>query len=262
MNKSSSVKRRFLALGSPWILRALTILPLVTLPICSPLFAAESKPSPTNTPTSHDAREILKVVRAAQASQHHTLSGQLRTGDRVVPFRFTMEGAFIRYQFGDPPETLLVHLLENQSKIESLAKDPKRPSHIPRLDQPIAGTDLCYEDIALRFLYWPNVEIIGEQTLLFRSCWILRSQPASPKDSRYSRADLWIEKESGALLQAETFNSEGRLAKRFKVTRGQKIDGFWFLKQMRIEAPIDGSTKDRAPTYLEVLGVVPSAESP
>ena len=43
-------------------------------------------------------------------------------------------------------------------------------------------------------------------------------------------------------------------ARRFKVISGQKIEGAWYLKQMRIEAPA-GATKDKTPTYLEVDGV-------
>jgi hypothetical protein len=173
-----------------------------------------------------------------------------------------MEGNAIRYQFGSPPETLLLRLNETRSQLDSVSEKGKRKSATARFDQPVAGTDLRYEDLALSFLYWPNAQIIDEQTKLFRSCWVIRTEPGSPKDSSYSRADLWIEKESGALLQAEAYAHDGSLAKRFKVTHGQKINGSWYLKEMRIESTSADSKKDRTPTYLEVLGVEPGTSHP
>jgi len=44
----------------------------------------------------------------------------------------------------------------------------------------------------------------------------------------------------------------GRLAKRFEVISGQKIEGRWFLKQMRIEEMQPGTTKVQSRTYLEI----------
>ena len=54
--------------------------------------------------------------------------------------------------------------------------------------------------------------------------------------------------------QAEAFDHAGKFARRFKVISGQKIEGAWYLKQMRIEAPA-GPGKDKMPTYLEVEGI-------
>lgn len=241
MNKSRGVKARFAPL----------LCALFLLPPGAP--AASPRP---------DALEVLRTVRAAQAAQHQTLRGQLSCADHIVPFTFTMEGASIRYQFGNPPETLLLRLDETRSQLDSVSEKGKRKSAVARFDQPVADTDLRYEDLALSFLYWPNAKIVDEQTRLFRSCWVIQTQPASPKDSSYSKAELWIEKESGALLQAEAYAHDGSLAKRFKVTEGQKINGAWFLKLMRIESTSLDSKKDRTPTYLEVLGVDPDNSKP
>ena len=48
--------------------------------------------------------------------------------------------------------------------------------------------------------------------------------------------NLWVDKESGALLQAEAYDWQGKLIKRFEVISGQKLEGKWYLKQMRIES--------------------------
>ncbi len=61
--------------------------------------------------------------------------------------------------------------------------------------------------------------------------------------TQYSSVNLWVDKESGALLQADAYDWQGKPIKRFEVISGQKIEGKWYLKQMRIEGldPGDGT---------------------
>ena len=53
-------------------------------------------------------------------------------------------------------------------------------------------------------------------------------------------------------MRMDGFDWSGQLAKRFEVISGQKIEGRWFLKQMRIEEFVAGTTKVRTRTYLEI----------
>ena len=108
----------------------------------------------------------------------------------------------------------------------------------------------------MRFLYWPKgATMDGSQVLLLRGCWIVSVYPPKSAGSQYGKVKLWVDKESGALMQAEAYDPSGKFARRFKVVSGQKIAGAWYLKQMRIEAPA-GGRKDATPTYLEVEGLV------
>jgi hypothetical protein len=61
-----------------------------------------------------------------------------------------------------------------------------------------------------------------------------------------------VDKASGAIMRMDAFNWQGQLSKRFEVISGQKIDGRWFLKQMRIEEFAPGSNKVQTRTYLEI----------
>jgi len=216
---------------------------LLAAALCWSGFAAHAE-----TP---DAHEILRAVRLSQASQHRMLNGRLRTGARAVPFRLVIDGPTIRYEFSDPPQTIQLRLQEKGSRLEEITKGGTERVSEARFDDTVRESDITYEDLALRFLYWPNARLEGEQTMLLRKCWKVGVEPGKGA-SQYSRATLWIEKESGALMQAEAFDTAGKLAKKFKVISGQKIEGAWMLKQMRIEAPGDGRGKDRTPTYLEI----------
>ena len=64
-----------------------------------------------------------------------------------------------------------------------------------------------------------------------------------------------MDKESGALLRAEAYDWQGKQIKRFEVVSGQKLDGKWYLKQMRIESLDPGNDHARSRTYLEIKGL-------
>jgi len=195
-----------------------------------------------------DAREILRTVRIAQGSQHQVLAGRLRTGGKASPFRMVVDGALIRYEFRDPPQTIQLRLLERDSRLEEITRDGSERVAPARFDDLVRGSDISYEDLAMKFLYWPRATIEGEQMMLLRKCWKIRVEPASKSESQYGRVLLWVDKDTGALMQAEAFNHAGLFARRFKVISGQKIDGMWLLKSMRIEsAPVPGE-KDLTPT--------------
>ena len=182
-----------------------------------------------------------------------TMRGQLRTGPKVLPFRLVLEGPVIRYEFTEPPQTLVLRLGDKSSRLEEVAGGDTNRITPARYDDKVRGTDLSYEDLSLRFLYWPQARVEGEQSLQFQKCWKVRASPGKG-DSQYGSVLLWVGQESGALLQAEAFAESGVFMRRFKVISGQKIEGKWMLKQMRIEAAPAPGKKDAMPTYLEVKG--------
>jgi hypothetical protein len=199
-----------------------------------------------------DAHQILRTVRAAQSAQHHTLIGRLRQGGTSLPFELVMSGSTLRYEFKNPTQVIQLRLLEKDSRLEEVTRAGTEKITPARFDQRVRGTDISYEDLAMKFLYWPEAAVTGEQTLLLRKCWVIRTEPGKKDDSQYGRVMLWIDQQSGALLQAEAYDPSGKLARRFKVISGQQIDGIRVLKQMRIEAPGRETTQDRSPTYLEI----------
>jgi hypothetical protein len=75
---------------------------------------------------------------------------------------------------------------------------------------------------------------------------------APSRQSQYSNVYLWVDKEGGALMRMEGYDWSGKLAKRFEVVSAQKIEGRWFLKQMRIEEINPATGKVQARTYLEI----------
>jgi len=200
---------------------------------------------------SPSAREILDSVRMLESRQQLDLDGQLRQNELIVPFHLNQNGPNIRYSFENPNEVLQLRLGENGSRLEVVSDAGTEAVPANKLDQRIRGTGVTYEDLSLRFLYWPNAQVLGEQNIRTRNCWKLQLHAPS-RQSQYSNLFLWIDKASGALMRMEAYDWDGKLVKKFEVISAQKIEGRWFLKQMRIEELQPGTDKVEARTYLEI----------
>ena len=209
------------------------------------------------TPNTLTAEDILRTVREGQGSRHEVLDGQLRNDadGKIFPFRLVADGTLVRYEFADKPPTVVqVRYNEEDSQLEEIAAGSTAKLTQANFDKKILGTDLAYEDLALRFIYWSRATITGNDSVRTRAAWKLLLNAPTHR-TEYSSVNLWVDKESGALLEAEAYDWQGKLIKRFEVISGQKLEGKWYLKQMRIESldPADAQTRSR--TYLEIKGL-------
>jgi len=186
-----------------------------------------------------------------ESRQQLDLQGQLRQNDVVIPFHLVQDGPLIRYSFADPDEVLQLRLGENSSRLDLVTDDGARQVAASKLTQKIRGTGVTYEDLAFKFLYWPTARVLGEENVRTRKCWKLQLRAPS-QESQYSNILLWIDKGSGALMRMEGYDWNAQLTKRFEVVSAQKIEGRWFLKQMRIEELQPGTNHVLARTYLEI----------
>jgi hypothetical protein len=197
------------------------------------------------------AKEILASVRMMESRQQIDLQGQLRQNDTVIPFRLVQNGPLIRYSFTNPDEVLQLRLGENSSRLDLVTDGGTEQFAASKLKQKIRGTGVTYEDLAFKFLYWPAARVLGEENVRTRNCWKLQLRAPS-RESQYSNVLLWVDKGSGALMRMEGYDWNAQLAKRFEVVSAQKIEGRWFLKQMRIEELQPGTNHVLSRTYLEI----------
>src|SRR5436190_14933378 len=136
------------------------------------------------------AQEILDQVRLQQSGQQLDLQGQLRSDATVIPFRITQTGPVLRYTFANPPEVVQLRLGDNSSRLDLVNENSTKKFAASRLDDKIGGTGITYGDLALKFLYWPDAQVVGADTLRTRNCWKLRLT-APEKDLPYQSILLW-----------------------------------------------------------------------
>ena len=197
------------------------------------------------------AKEILDSVRMLESRQQIDLQGQLRQDDVVIPFRLVQNGPLIRYTFTNPDETLQLRLGENSSRLDLVSDAGTEKVGASKLQEKIGDTIVTYGDLAFKFLYWPTARVLGEENVRTRKCWKLQLRAPS-RESPYSNVLLWVDKASGALMRMEGYDWEAKLIKRFEVVSAQKIEGRWFLKQMRVEQFQPGTNHVEARAYLEI----------
>jgi hypothetical protein len=199
-----------------------------------------------------DANAILDQIRSAQAQINRTLSGRLRpeNGD-PIPFELQLKGQEFDYKFTHPPETIRLQLTDTGSLLTDEKTTGQQILSGSRLSESVRGTDITYEDLSLRFIYWKNAKYEGEQRVRTITCSIVLVQP-SARNTEYGSVRLWIAKDRGALIKAEGYNWQGKAIKRFEVISAQQIEGKTIFKQIRIERldPQNGKVVSR--TYLEL----------
>ena len=202
-------------------------------------------------PPPPSAKEILDSVRMLEIRQQLDLDGQLRQNEIVVPFHIAQTGPVIRYSFSNPEEVLQLRLGENSARLDVVTDTATAKFAVSKLNQKIRGTAITYEDLALKFLYWPEARVLGQESVRTRNCWKLQLRAPS-RESQYSNVLLWVDKASGALMRMEGYDWNGQLTKRFEVVSAQRISNRWFLKQIRIEELQPGTNHVLARTYLEI----------
>jgi len=208
-------------------------------------------PLSAHTQSPPSAKEILASVRMMESRQQIDLQGQLRQDNNVIPFHLVQNGPMIRYSFANPDEVLQLRLGEKSSRLDLVTGEGTEQFEAAKLKQKIRGTGVTYEDLAFKFLYWPAARVLGEENVRTRNCWKLQLRAPS-RESQYSNVLLWVDKASGALMRMEGYDWNAQLVKRFEVVSAQKIEGRWFLKQMRIEELQPGTNRALSRTYLEI----------
>jgi hypothetical protein len=213
--------------------------------------------------TPPTGEEILNMVRMSQALQDlRHLKGKLRIEKsdidekyegQVYPFDLTMSDNIIRFIFPDPPKEIInLDLNERGTTLTRVTGAGRIEMPSSLYGERVRQTAINFEDLSMRFLYWPNAKVVGEESPLpFQKCWVVRV--VNP-DSRgpYRQVDVWVHKESGGMLQMRAYDGRGRLLKEFKVKKGQKYKDAYILKQMRVESRNAASNEVVGRTYLEI----------
>jgi outer membrane lipoprotein-sorting protein len=101
-------------------------------------------------------------------------------------------------------------------------------------DVPLGGSDFWLSDLGFEFYHWPDQNRLKGEMRRGKPCYVLESGNPHPGPGGYSRVKVWIEKESGAPLQAETYGTDGNVFKEFELGSVKKVNGRYELKDLEI----------------------------
>ena len=209
------------------------------------------------TPASAD--ELLQGMRRMMVSQgSRDVLGSIRKGRLKVPFSLSARGETIVFQYKQDDAWHRFDVRIGGSKVDLLlVNNGKAVVMAPAsYANTIAGTDVTYEDLSLRFLYWKGGSILpdsADSRIMGRDCYIVQVPNPSPGVGQFATVRMWIDKENGTVWQVDGYGRDGKLRKRFTITSVQKLsDGTWFFKQMKMEVRNPDTGRTVALDYLEM----------
>lgn len=220
--------------------------------------AGEGSPFAGKSLDTLNADDILKLVRYSYTMFDQEFNGRLRQGFKKTAFTLSLKPNYVRFRFDNPVQIIHLSVTGDQAFLKEVVQGSDAPIAESRYNEPIRNTDVTFEDIAMRFLYWrnpvifkPNDEVKG------RDCWWLRVTNPDGIGS-FATVDIWVDKASGGLMKMIGYNAQGGAIKRFTVVGGKKINDVWMVDEMRIETlePTSSGAKSLSNTYLEILDVV------
>ena len=195
-----------------------------------------------------NAQAILEGARVAATltKVEEGLGGSLSGPGGKTDIQLFLRGKEIQFQYKEADWRRFHMRLDDNSYDLFEVFDGGKTIRFPeeKITQPIAGSDLTYEDLALRFFYWPNPTLEGTEDINGQPCYKLRVNKPKGTAGRYDTVYIWVHTKFGAFMQIKGYNS-GKLLKEFEVQKVMEIGGgVWTLEKMLV-ATTDPSTGRR-----------------
>ena len=130
---------------------------LAAVMLVVPVQAVEGEEAP---PT---ADELLAVMRAMTVSQgNKDVAGRIRKGRNKIPFSLSVRGETLAFQYKDGSAWKRFDVSIKEKNVDIVQVDGSKAKVMApaQYTQKIAGTDVCYEDLSLRFLYWKGGQMV------------------------------------------------------------------------------------------------------
>jgi hypothetical protein len=206
-----------------------------------------------------DVNFILGRVWANMEMQPFELEGVIRHGSALHPIKLKTGPREMVYMLGGKQADIRVVFGSDKSQVFTRKCEGCKWTELPTSswDSRVLGTDVTYRDLALDFLTWPEVKLLGRGNAKTLSAFILEAANPAGKNSNISRVRFWISSEHFVLVQAEAYNTQGDVVRRFDVNGVQRFGDFWTIKELRIAEMIPKRNLSRSRTFIEINSGMP-----
>lgn len=195
--------------------------------------------------------QILAGVRARFPADPVTIRGTLdaaRGGQTPrLTLRFTLEAEWgaptssVCYTlfdaFGTERERLTVRRSPSGlTELQYAAGAPLMPAPLPDPSDTVRDLDVAWMDLTLDALWWSGAQVVDLKPVRGRLCHVIDvPAPASAITAGIGDARLWVDREFGMLLQAETRDRQGNVLRGLYVRSFKKRADRWMIKDMDLE---------------------------
>jgi hypothetical protein len=217
--------------GLGMTLRAADTLPPGASPILEPAKEGQEMAARLRSAAPEEASEFSGVLEITAKD------GRQRFVPIVSKITVTATNWQVMYQSaptnGESAETLTILHSPGQSNRYTSTVGAAPATAVP-LTHAFAGSDFSLMDLGLEFFHWPQQRALRAEMSRSRPCRVLESVTPHPVAGGYARVLSWIDNETGGVLQAEAYDRQGELLKKFALGRILKVQDQWRLQEMRI----------------------------
>lgn len=200
-----------------------------------------------------DAAEMVRRVRLAATVMQTDLEGVVRReGGGKQPITLMLREQNMQFELG-AAHRFHIRMGDEECRLFRIDPATGKTSEFPAADlsKEVPGTDLTYEDLTLRFLYWPGAKLEGEETVRDEKCWKIRLDNPKPGSGSFGAVYVWIHQKYGAFWDIKAYDRKGVPLKSFEVTKVMQLpDKNYTLEQMRIQK-LKPNGRTESITYLE-----------
>ena len=218
------------------------------------------------TAAEPDPKTILEGARmsATLVQLEDGLSGNLRKGNTKTPVTLFLKGKDIQFQFSEnkgPWRGFHMRIGDDAFDLSEII-DGKTVKFAPdKIVAPIAGTDLTYEDLAMRFFYWPNPKLEGRENVGGQECYKIRIDKPRGVSGNYESIYVWVHTKAGAFMRIRGHDKNGGLLKEFQVEDIMQIaKDTWTLRKMQVSS--HDPSNDRRLSITDVTFDTPNKPGP
>ena len=214
-----------------------------------------------------NAQQIIEGARisATLTQLNEGLSGNLHKGGKNTTITLFLKGKDIQFQFEETKGSLRIFHMrigDEAFNLFEIRDDKTIAFPADKIIEPIAGSDLTYEDLALRFFYWPNPHLEGQEDVGGQPCYKLRVDKPHGTAGRYEVVYVWIHTKFGAFMKIRGHDKSGGLVKEFQVEDIMKVaDNVWTLRKMQV-ATCDPANDGRRLSITDVTFDAPKKAVP
>ncbi len=221
-------------------------------PSAVPACNAQEKEKPAATaPEGLNAEQIVELVHLSRALRNDVLQGELSKGGKTVPFTVKMQESLIHFSFENPKQNINLDITEKGYRLKEVTAGSNKEVPAAMYATGIRGTDLTYDDISFRYLYWPKKVKVGEESIKTRKCYVVDLYNPQ-RLGNYYLVRIFVDKESGGLMRMQAYDWNGKIIKTCTVSSGMKVNGATVLKTMEVISYVPGTKKVAGETTFEL----------
>ncbi len=196
-----------------------------------------------------DPRKIVAEAQRRTESKSQQYEGTLQVLDasnRVADKRWTFErvgshgNSKAVLRFVAPAEVkgvalLIVNHPERSSDQWMWTPALQRERRIALQDRSTRffGTDFSFEDLEERDINQYDYRLVGNDTIDGVVCWRLESKPRQGKVSQYTKADIWIRKDTYAVVRIDSW-IKNDVARRLVYGDFEQVQGIWTARHLEM----------------------------